>query len=459
MRKKLLALLTLVFVLSLSIGVLPAYAKSVAPRVEATNVAADKAVSFTDLEGHTLYQRGFVSANDPLPENLITLASATDYQWLRFNNAVWLASDPNIDRGATGNAKIGWAIIDLGATYTVEGVGTQFWNDWAFSDVVIQIANNADFSDAYTVFNNDSDNSLGLGKGKGVGYVEVYTELQKFSCPERPARYVRATATANGYSLFSRIEVYGREVNYAPTAPGEVTPVWTDYPGGAYVDPIAVTLNTVYENAEIRYTTDGSYPTKSSTLYTGAINTAELKREDVMIRAIAVVNGVSSYALDLEYSFKNVDTKTYGENLVQGKTATAYKIDGSAINVLDLNGGKTLAAVTDGACGTGNSIQLEGLGWIQVDMGEAAWFNKFYVLMWHDWVFRGITIQVSETADFSKGVTTVVSTDIGPWIVPGMKGTSMDESFNYNREWISNYEQGTANGGGFTFNTAPVYGR
>ena len=34
-----------------------------------------------------------------------------------------------------------------------------------YHDVVVQLANKSDFSDAFNVYNNDTDNSLGLGRG------------------------------------------------------------------------------------------------------------------------------------------------------------------------------------------------------------------------------------------------------------------------------------------------------
>ena len=98
-----------------------------------------------------------------------------------------------------------------------------------------------------------------------------------------------------------------------------------------------------------------------------------------------------------------------GVNIAGGKTVTAYGLDGSEISVLDLNGGGTLGAVVDGTKGLFNSIQLEGLGWIQVDFGVSAWINRVDLTLWHDWVFREITVQVSDTEDFST-FTTILCT-------------------------------------------------
>ncbi|MBQ9482192.1 MAG: chitobiase/beta-hexosaminidase C-terminal domain-containing protein, partial [Clostridia bacterium] len=98
-----------------------------------------------------------------------------------------------------------------------------------------------------------------------------------------------------------------------------------------------------------------------------------------------------------------------GVNIARGKTVTAYGLDGSEISVLDLNGGGTLGAVVDGTKGLFNSIQLEGLGWIQVDFGVSAWINRVDLTLWHDWVFREITVQISDTEDFST-FTTILCT-------------------------------------------------
>src|SRR5262249_22094829 len=58
-------------------------------------------------------------------------------------------------------------------------------------------------------------------------------------------------------------------------------------PAGTYNTTQSVTLSTVTGGADIYYTTDGSTPTTSSSLYTGAISVATTQT----IKAIAVLAG------------------------------------------------------------------------------------------------------------------------------------------------------------------------
>ena len=60
-----------------------------------------------------------------------------------------------------------------------------------------------------------------------------------------------------------------------------------------------VTLSTISENAEIRYTTDGSEPNKASTLYTEPIKVSEA----TTIRAITFdTEGNASAIVAFEYT-------------------------------------------------------------------------------------------------------------------------------------------------------------
>ena len=77
--------------------------------------------------------------------------------------------------------------------------------------------------------------------------------------------------------------------------------------GGKYEEAQDVTISCDTEGASIFYTTDGSTPTASSTLYTGAIHV----EETTTIKAIAIANGEESV----------VSTATYKI----GETGTIYK--------------------------------------------------------------------------------------------------------------------------------------
>ncbi|GAA1616927.1 beta-1,3-glucanase family protein [Catellatospora bangladeshensis] len=70
------------------------------------------------------------------------------------------------------------------------------------------------------------------------------------------------------------------------------TPVFNP-PGGAYAAAQSVTISTATAGAAIRYTTDGSTPTASSTLYSGPVNVASTRT----LKAIGIKSGLTTSAV------------------------------------------------------------------------------------------------------------------------------------------------------------------
>ncbi|VGO18778.1 discoidin domain-containing protein [Pontiella sulfatireligans] len=69
-----------------------------------------------------------------------------------------------------------WVQIDLGGKKSIYAVALWHYHAQAraYRDVIIQVADDADFiENVQTVFNNDHDNSAGLGVGKDKEYVET----------------------------------------------------------------------------------------------------------------------------------------------------------------------------------------------------------------------------------------------------------------------------------------------
>ena len=64
---------------------------------------------------------------------------------------------------AEGNKTLGWFIMDFGQVYCINQIMVTMQHSWSGVDVVVQVATKEDFSDAITIYNNDIDNSLGLG--------------------------------------------------------------------------------------------------------------------------------------------------------------------------------------------------------------------------------------------------------------------------------------------------------
>ena len=111
--------------------------------------------------------------------------------------------------------------IDLEAMYEIYAIVVWHYHKQArvYFDVVVQVADDADFiTNVKTVFNNDRDNSAGLGVGKDLHYTETNEGklIDVLSQGNVKARYVRLysnTNTSNDLNHYIEVEVYGKPVN------------------------------------------------------------------------------------------------------------------------------------------------------------------------------------------------------------------------------------------------------
>jgi len=105
--------------------------------------------------------------------------------------------------------------IDLGAIDEIYAV--LFWHfhksPRVYLDVVVQIADDAAFKkNVRTIFNNDNDNSAGLGAGADMNYVET-AEGKLVDAKGSKARFVRLYSkgnNANELNHYVEVEVFGR---------------------------------------------------------------------------------------------------------------------------------------------------------------------------------------------------------------------------------------------------------
>jgi hypothetical protein len=105
--------------------------------------------------------------------------------------------------------------IDLQERYQIFAIVVWHYHAQArvYHDVVVQVADDPDFKDGVrTVFNNDFDNSSGLGVGRDREYIDSHEGLL-IDVPGVTARYVRLYGngnTENDLNHCTEIEVYGR---------------------------------------------------------------------------------------------------------------------------------------------------------------------------------------------------------------------------------------------------------
>jgi len=107
-----------------------------------------------------------------------------------------------------------WVQVDLGASYALHAILVWHFHSQAsvYHDVIVQVSDDRDFlKGVTTVFNNDHDNSAGLGIGKDKEYIEV-AEGRLVDPKGARGRYVRLYSggnTTNDLNHYVEIEVHG----------------------------------------------------------------------------------------------------------------------------------------------------------------------------------------------------------------------------------------------------------
>ncbi len=107
-----------------------------------------------------------------------------------------------------------WVQIDLKKKYEIFGLLVWHYHMTArvYRDVVVQVSNDPDFIEGVqTVFNNDHDNSSGLGLGDAKEYWETF-EGKLMRVDGATGRYVRLYSkgsTADDQNHYTEVEVFG----------------------------------------------------------------------------------------------------------------------------------------------------------------------------------------------------------------------------------------------------------
>jgi len=110
--------------------------------------------------------------------------------------------------------------VDLGKTSEIHAIVLWHYHKQprVYMDVVVQLSNDPDFiKDVKTVFNNDDDNSAGMGVGTDRPYVEtnegkLFDLLSQGSPKGRYVRFYSNGNTSNDLNHYIEVEVYGKPV-------------------------------------------------------------------------------------------------------------------------------------------------------------------------------------------------------------------------------------------------------
>ena len=109
---------------------------------------------------------------------------------------------------------IKWVQIDLQTTASISAIAIWHYHGHArvYRDMILRVSNDPKFAKFATVFNNDHDNSSGMGIGKEHGYVET-SRGRVIECIGTVGRYVRLYSngsSANAHSHYIEVEVFGK---------------------------------------------------------------------------------------------------------------------------------------------------------------------------------------------------------------------------------------------------------
>lgn len=141
-----------------------------------------------------------------------------------------------------------WIRLDLGGAYPLNRV--RVWHYYGdgrtYRDVIVQLSNDVNFaSGVVTVFNNDTDNSLGQGAGSDAEYPETQSG-KDIVFAATSARFVRLWSngsSANTANHYVEVEVYG-----GASAPPAAAPVISNI----------VVSNITSTSAVVTWTTDAA---------------------------------------------------------------------------------------------------------------------------------------------------------------------------------------------------------
>lgn len=432
MKKIMIALLTVCLALFAGFTVVSA---AEMPKPERTNVLkglSEDAVRVTDANGNEASLTGGPHGGNG--------------QKSTFIDGV-ISSTATATIAVDGKGVIGYVTVDAGKEYVVDRVLVDLCHDWGGQNLVVELSLTEDFANPVTVYDNRAGSEYTADESVAVSSV-LYNKANEgitFNFSPVKARYIRVTdntvgnGKAQGYTTIGEIQMF---------AVSGVSYVYSDTTGRVK-DGIAK-LYATEEGSEIYYTTDGGAPTKNSLKYANGIEVNGTAK----VRAIAYKDG--KYGCPADFVFTG-SKQFVSKNAALGKSAKVYHPDGSEAVVSNHNGGQTLACVTDGIMNAENSVITDSVAFVQVDLGERVWINKAILNLWHDHVWRSVTVQLSDDETFATGVQTIFCSDYNNWAGLASYVGSLDETWadKTNVEWIAGHTAAK----GFEFNFAPIKGR
>ena len=200
-------------------------------------------------------------------------------------------------------------------------------NQITVNSMTLEVSSNPDFTGA-TLLEGDfvADDIMTFTRPSGANWSNKYYRI---------VYNVTVTESQNKFVQFIQAEFY-REAGGANSV---ATPTFNPA-GGTYSEPQQVTISCATAGASIRYTTDGTVPTASSTLYSGPITVSQT----TTIKAIGIKSGMNnSNVASATYNFITLMTIAEARALENNAYALVQGvitfIDGRNIYIQDATAG------------------------------------------------------------------------------------------------------------------------
>ena len=183
------------------------------------------------------------------------------------------------------------------------------------------------------------------------------------------------------------------------------SPVFSLDPG-VYDGPQTIEI-VAEEGDEIYYTLDGSYPVPETAVrYEGPVRIGKEKgSEGVVLRAVAVRQGISSKVTTAEYAVLDES-----RNVALGASVTLSR------EGVPYSSGRSYGAevITDGIADPDYSYGTRAgkLAWATVDLGMSYPIDKVCLRLYDNASAEAVIVQISNDKTFRKGVKTLLNTDV-----------------------------------------------
>ncbi len=344
--------------------------------------------------------------------------------------------------------------MDLGESNAIDQI--RFWHNYddgrTYSDVVVQLSNDILFNNGVTtVYNNDTDNSLGLGAGTEEPYAETFTG-KTLEFDTVTARYIRLWSNGSNIDSlneYAEVQVLHGKRSFSGPYKRNKYPAYTDSSNVAAwsarsassgnfrhaTDESSLTAweSSVADNEWIEFDLEGTFELSNLLILWNDTNAKHYKIESSVDRyywhtiyenhdGCPLLDSIFIPEVKCRYLRVSIierisNTAPVGIQMFAANKGGSIDLGNLAANIIPTHTGSAEndpARVTDGFYSNKHAyfgIHESGLQHIQIDFGAEYDVSKINMWKYPDRTYHDVIIQLSTTEDFSSGVTTVFNND------------------------------------------------